>query len=224
VPDSQPRHRLSLTRPAWAAAIGLVCIAGYESIVQPFAHQTLEYVNHDQLVVVRMPGKMFEFPVLGARVELAPQWVYLSRTDPELADQPTFFSATHEAVVMLRPIWLIANEAMTAHQGENTTPPPPGDSTAITSEIPGNMVDPEASALAESGPGTGIHWFDRQTVGHEVIARFGPVKVPLIWSSQDDRRVGRYRTDRLDLVLVAIGPEHVIEEFCRGIRSLDNDR
>lgn len=170
-------------------ALGIGGLAGYELLVERSPHRTLEYVHQSDPVVVRLAGTRFEYPRLGAQVELPSGWVYLSRTDPALAEQPTFYSATEQAVIKLQPGWLVEGSAAAAN--------------------------PERDAAA--GPSR-IRWAEPQTIGHEIVARFGSVAVPLVWSGQGDIKVGQLRTESLDLVVVAIGSTETIDGFCRGIR------
>ena len=201
---------MSISPLVWVA---LVCLGGiglYETLTEDPPSNTLEYLHQEKTVVVRLPGRSFDFPILGARVAPSQDWVYLSTTNPALAAQPTFVNVAKQRVFVLRP------------------------AIAIQTDLAKETSVPLATAI-QKFDGMEIQWFLADSPVRTIDISWSGIRLPLQWTAWSPSRLGMLVSGKLRLILVAYGPEgavgtgpsvgfdEAIEEFCRGISPLPDE-
>ncbi len=187
---------------AWVAVAGVIGIGLYEVIKEPSSARTLEYMNGEDLVVVRLPGQSFEFPMLDVRIRLPDDWTYLSTTDPALETGPTFVNSKSQSIVKLRATWGVQWN---------------GDPADLIRQELGDTV---------------IQWIKPIGNQHTVVAEMVDTpkqafEISLRWSDQTFQRIGRLVCGEIELIVVAISftsdGEDPIGEFFRAARAAAAD-
>jgi len=188
---------LAMSPLAWVA---LACVGGvglFESIREPPASRTLEYMNKENLVIVRAAGRSFDFPILGAQVTLPRGWIYLSTTDSGLADGPTFVNLSTHAIVKLRSAWGV----------EWDFPQP----TLRRQQIDDVVID----------------WIKPNVDQNAWGAAMLDVNISIPWSDLPFQRVGRLSRGKLALIVMAVSHQDdankSIGDLLRGIEQGNPD-
>lgn len=195
--SSQSSRSQSMSPITWVA---LACVGGlglFESIKDPPLSPTLESVISGESVIVRLPERSFDFPVLAVRVNLPDGWTYLSTTNPALASKPTFVNESANLIVTLT----------SAHEVQNA---------AI--DVPTEREEFDSCT---------VDWIQASGPEQTVIVRVNGIAIPLRWRAYDHHRIGLLNHEGCAVILNVISPEDAREEtirqFCRGIQHVNVD-
>ena len=182
-----------MTRPAWVAIAGIAGCWLFEWTREPLESNTIEFPYQDQPVVVRISDRAVSFPVLGAKVTLGSDWVYLSTTNPALSDHPTFLNARDQAVVTLVPAWASNLEAI-----EQPTPD-------------------------QTGRRRSLVWLPAAPLQQRLVVEIMGVAFPIRWTDRPRPRIGRWQQGPLDLVVIVYSEDPnadaAVEQFLAEIES-----
>jgi hypothetical protein len=177
---------------AWIFLAVLGGIGLYESIKVPPLSPTLEYVNQDQMVVVRMSGPSINFPLLDARITLPSDWTYLSTTSSELAEHPTFVNARAKSIIRLRPAWNIQWNQQ--------------DVTIERQEFDDTQID----------------WLTPSGAITSTAAKMDDLDVNVRWRAHEAARIGRLNRENIDLIVETVSHDPSgADEILAFFRSIE---
>jgi hypothetical protein len=161
-----------------------------EQFKEPPLSTTLESL-HDEPVVVRLADRSFDFPLLGAHLELPDGWTHLSTTSPGLAERPLFVNAAAQTFVALRSGWGIEWDAEQL-----------------------NLVPQQVDGLS-------IDWIAPSESPLALNATLGGITLPMRFPEYQPVQIGRMHNGKIPILVIAFGRsglnDQAIRELCQGI-------